>query len=82
VPADVAPGLAAAEEYVAQGVAPVPPGTPQPLADAITTGSHLAFMTGFQTALVVGSVIALGAALVSLLVRRGNTTPGTTHAAI
>ncbi|WP_281895796.1 MFS transporter [Phytohabitans aurantiacus] len=82
VPADVAPGLAAAEEYVAQGVAPVPPGAPQPLADAITTGSHLAFMSGFQTALVVGSVIALGAALVSLLVRRGNTTPGTVHAGI
>jgi EmrB/QacA subfamily drug resistance transporter len=74
VPAEVAPGVAAAEDYVAQGVAPVPPGAPQPLADAITNGSHLAFMSGFQSALMVGAFIALAAAAAALLVRRGENT--------
>ncbi|GAA4453194.1 MFS transporter [Phytohabitans houttuyneae] len=82
VPAEMAPGFAAAEDYVAQGVAPVPPGAPQPLADAITTGSHLAFMTGFQTALTVGAAIALIAAFAALLVRRGENTTAGAHAGV
>ena len=78
VPADVAPGLATAGDYVAQGVAPVPPDAPQPLADAITNGSHLAFMSGFQSALTAGAIIALAAAAAALLVKRGDTvTAGT-----
>lgn len=56
---------------VSQGVAPVPPGTPKPAADAITTGSHLAFMDGFQTSLTVAGAVALVAILAALLVRRG-----------
>jgi EmrB/QacA subfamily drug resistance transporter len=72
VPETVAPGLLAAKQYVAQGVAPVPSNAPGPLARAITTGSHLAFMDGFRTAFVVGAVVAFGAALAALLVRRGN----------
>jgi hypothetical protein len=63
--------LSGAKEYVAQGVAPVPKGTPEPAAHAITTGSHLAFMDGFHSALIVGAVVALVAAGVALLVRRG-----------
>ncbi|SFO63874.1 MULTISPECIES: MFS transporter [Actinomadura] len=56
---------------VSQGVAPVPPGTPPEAADAITTGSHLAFMDGFQTSLTVAGAVALAAILAALLVRRG-----------
>jgi hypothetical protein len=56
---------------VSQGVAPVPPGTPEPAAEAITTGSHLAFMDGFQTSLTVASVVALVAIGMAVLVRRG-----------
>ncbi|MDQ7906992.1 MFS transporter [Phytohabitans sp. ZYX-F-186] len=82
VPAEMAPGFTAAEDYVAQGVAPVPPGAPQPLADAITTGSHLAFMTGFQGALTVGAAIALLAAVAALLVRRGENTTAGAHAGV
>ena len=82
VPADLAPGLAGAREYVAQGAAPVPAGAPEPLARAITAGSHLAFMDGFHTALVVGTVIALAAAAVALLVRpRGAGAPAADRAA-
>jgi EmrB/QacA subfamily drug resistance transporter len=71
LPAPAARGLAGAKDYIAQGVAPVPAGAPSPVAKAITTGSHLAFMDGFQTAMVVAAVVALVAAIVALLVRRG-----------
>ncbi|GGQ08982.1 EmrB/QacA subfamily drug resistance transporter [Actinomadura coerulea] len=56
---------------VSQGVAPIPPGTSKEAADAITTGSHLAFMDGFQTSLTVAGAVALVAVLAALLVRRG-----------
>jgi EmrB/QacA subfamily drug resistance transporter len=65
-----------AKEYVAQGVAPVPAGTPAPIAHAITTGSHLAFMSGFTTSLVIGSIVALVAAIGALGVRRGENATG------
>jgi hypothetical protein len=77
VPASLAPGLLGTKQYVAQGVAPVPAGAPAPLARAITTGSHLAFMDGFRTAFVIGAVVAVGAALTALLVRRGINTSET-----
>ncbi|HEX2315970.1 MAG TPA: MFS transporter [Thermomonospora sp.] len=73
VPDQAAHGLAEQTEFVAQGVAPVPPGTPAPAADAITTGSHLAFMDGFETSMTVAGAVALAAALIALLVRRGET---------
>ncbi|GAA4391816.1 MFS transporter [Actinomadura verrucosospora] len=56
---------------VSQGVAPIPPGTSKEAADAITTGSHLAFMDGFQTSLTVAGAVAVVAVLAALLVRRG-----------
>jgi hypothetical protein len=71
VPGPAAHGLAGAKSYVAQGVAPVPPGTPGPIANAITNGSHLAFMDGFQTSMSVAAVVALAAAVVAVFVRRG-----------
>jgi EmrB/QacA subfamily drug resistance transporter len=63
--------LSGTAPFVGQGVAPVPPGASGQTAQAITTGSHLAFMDGFQTSLAVASVVAIAAALVALLVRRG-----------
>ncbi|MFF5259082.1 MFS transporter [Actinomadura viridis] len=71
VPADAAGRLQGTGGLVSQGVAPVPPGTPGPAAEAITTGSHLAFMDGFQTSLTVAGTVAVVAVLVALLVRRG-----------
>jgi hypothetical protein len=53
---------------VSQGRAPVPQGTPTKLADAITAGSHAAFMTGLHTTMVVAGFVALaGAAMGPLL---------------
>ncbi|MBC6462043.1 MFS transporter [Actinomadura sp. HBU206391] len=68
--------LSGTTEYVSQGVAPVPPGAPEQTAQAITTGSHLAFMDGFQTSLAVAAAVALAAALAALLVRRGQSPVG------
>lgn len=73
VPDAAAGQLAGQSGLVSQGVAPVPPGTPAPAAEAITTGSHLAFMDGFQSALTVAGVVALVAVLAALLVKRGQT---------
>lgn len=73
VPAPAAQQLEGAGGLVSQGVAPVPPGTPGGTADAITTGSHLAFMDGFQESLSVAAAVALAAVLAALLVRRGST---------
>jgi EmrB/QacA subfamily drug resistance transporter len=79
VPGSLAPSLLPAKQFVAQGVAPVPPGVPGALANAITVGSHLAFMDGFRVAFVLGAAVAGVAALAALLVRRGTsaTAPAT-----
>ncbi|MFC9972277.1 MFS transporter [Spirillospora sp. NPDC127200] len=71
VPEAAAGQLAGQAGLVSQGVAPVPPGTPGPAAEAITTGSHLAFMDGFQTSLTVAGAVAVVAVAAALLVRRG-----------
>ncbi|MFA1540965.1 MFS transporter [Actinomadura monticuli] len=73
VPGPAAHRLEGAGGLVSQGVAPVPPGTTGRTADAITSGSHLAFMDGFQTSLSVAAAVALAAVLAALLVRRGGT---------
>jgi hypothetical protein len=76
-PAPVAAQLGGTKAYVAQGVAPVPPGAPAPLAHAITNGSHLAFLDGFHTSLTIGAIVTVVAALGALVVRRGvNATSG------
>lgn len=71
LPPAAAHKLSGATDYVAQGVAPVPRGADGATARAITTGSHLAFMSGFQTALVVASAVAVVATVIALLVKRG-----------
>ncbi|GAA5188458.1 MFS transporter [Rugosimonospora acidiphila] len=81
VPGAEASGLVAAKQYVAQGVAPVPSGAPASLAHAITTGSHLAFMDGFRLSFGVAAAVSLAAALIALLVRRGNHTQEASPAA-
>ncbi|GAA4240445.1 MFS transporter [Actinomadura meridiana] len=73
VPGAAAEQLAGQGGIVSQGVAPVPPGTPAPTAEAITTGSHLAFMDGFQNALTAAGAVAAVAALAALAIRRGDT---------
>ena len=67
----IAKQLDGAKEFVAQGVSPVPKGASASVAQAVTTGSHLAFMTGFSTSLVIASIVSLVAAFGALLVRRG-----------
>jgi EmrB/QacA subfamily drug resistance transporter len=76
VPASVAKALDGSKEYVAQGVAPVPHGASAPLAHAVTTGSHLAFLSGFTTSLVIASIVRLVAAIGALVVRRGENATG------
>lgn len=54
---------------VSQGRAPVPAGAPTKLADAITAGSHAAFMTGLHTTMVVAGFVALAGAAMGPLLR-------------
>ncbi|HEX3649322.1 MAG TPA: hypothetical protein VHV49_12910 [Pseudonocardiaceae bacterium] len=71
LPLAIARQLDGAKEYVAQGVAPIPPGAPAAVAKEITTGSHLAFLSGFSTSLVIAGIVSVVAAFGALLVRRG-----------
>jgi EmrB/QacA subfamily drug resistance transporter len=75
LPAPAAEQLGGTTDFVSQGVAPVPPGADAQVAEAITTGSHLAFMDGFQTSLAVGATVAAVAAFAALLVKRGVQSP-------
>jgi EmrB/QacA subfamily drug resistance transporter len=70
VPAPIAEKLSAAGELVSKGLAPSIPGTPAPLAEAITRGSHEAFMAGLQLAMEVGAAAAAVGAVLALFVRR------------
>jgi hypothetical protein len=54
---------------IAQGRAPVPAGASTKLADAITAGSHAAFMTGLHTTMVVAGFVALAGAAMGPLLR-------------
>jgi len=49
----------------------VPAGTPSPLAEAITAGSHAAFMSGLHVVLIVAAVLAFAGAALAPLIRRG-----------
>lgn len=70
VPVEVAEKLSAAGELVSKGVAPSLPGAPAPLAEAITLGSHDAFMAGLHLAMEVGAAAAALGAVLALFVRR------------
>jgi MFS family permease len=53
---------------VSQGLTPVPAGAPRKVVEAITAGSHAAFMTGLHTTMLVAGFVALiGAAMGPLL---------------
>src|SRR3984957_16859935 len=54
---------------VSQGLAPVPAGARAKLADAITAGSHAAFMTGLHTTMLVAGFVALAGAAMGPLLR-------------
>ena len=71
VPDPMARGLLEAEDAVAMGIAPVPPGIPEQVGAAVVEGSGQAFMNGVHTAaLVTGVLCLLGAVLSFVTVRR------------
>ncbi|HEX4019412.1 MAG TPA: MFS transporter [Frankiaceae bacterium] len=63
------------KEVVGQGVAPVPPGSSDHVAAAITHGSHAAFMSGLHVSMLVAAVITLIGAALTPLIRRGDPMP-------
>jgi EmrB/QacA subfamily drug resistance transporter len=85
--ADVLPGRLAAEHIpsspaaidamkgaVALGVAPVRPGDPQPIVDAVTRAAHLSFLEGMHFGFTVSVAVAVLAAILALFVRAGRKT--------
>jgi len=71
VPRTSANELLQAKEFVSQGLAPIPKGTPADAAGAITNGAHAAFMSGLHVALLVAAVISLLGAFLAPMIRRG-----------
>jgi EmrB/QacA subfamily drug resistance transporter len=61
---------------VSQGRAPVPKDAPHSLAEAITAGSHAAFMTGLHTTMLVAGFVALAGAAMGPLLRPKRTPAG------
>ncbi|MFJ6214698.1 MFS transporter [Streptomyces sp. NPDC092296] len=66
----------ALKQAVQVGVAPVEKGTPAPVAHAITQVSHDAFVSGMSLAFVVSAVVAVIAAGLGLLTKRGSADTG------
>ncbi|MFJ4470865.1 MFS transporter [Streptomyces sp. NPDC089424] len=60
-----------AAEAVQQGVAPVPPGTPDAIAAKITDVAHETFISGMSLASLVAAGVAAVAVLVAFLTKRG-----------
>jgi EmrB/QacA subfamily drug resistance transporter len=73
--------LSGAKSAVSVGMAPLSPGTPARVASAITSVSHATFASGMHAAFLVGAAVALGAALIALLTRRGTGEAGAQTAA-
>jgi EmrB/QacA subfamily drug resistance transporter len=69
VPHDLTQRLLHEGAVVSQGLAPVPDGAPGKLAEAITAGSHAAFMTGLHTTMLVAGFVALAGAAMGPLLR-------------
>jgi Na+/melibiose symporter-like transporter len=69
--------LEAAKSAIAAGVAPVKKGTPDFIAKALTDATHLTFMDGLHLAFTVAGAVAVVAALLALLVKRGREAEGT-----
>jgi len=73
VPHDLAQQVSHQGAVVSQGLAPVPAGTSEKVAAAITHGSHAAFMTGLHTTMFVAGIVALAGAAMGPLLRSGTT---------
>ncbi len=73
VPDALAQQLSLSKEVVGQGIAPVPPGTGSALAQAITSGSHAAFMSGLHVSMLVAAFITLIGAGLAPFIKRGKT---------
>jgi EmrB/QacA subfamily drug resistance transporter len=71
-PAPVAARLSAAKELVAQGAAPMLPGMPARLAQAVTQRCHGAFMLGLHASMIAAAAAAAVGAVLALFVRCGN----------
>jgi EmrB/QacA subfamily drug resistance transporter len=72
VPPRVAHGLTHTTAIVSEGLAPVAAGTSHPVAQAITQGSHAAFMEGLHVTMGVAGAVALVGAALGPFVRRGS----------
>lgn len=60
-----------AERGIQVGIAPVPPGAPEAVAQAITKVAHDTFVDGMGTAFTVAGVVAVLAAVVACFTKRG-----------
>jgi EmrB/QacA subfamily drug resistance transporter len=79
VPPALAHRLTHTTAVVSQGLAPVPTGASGRLADAITLGSHLAFMAGLHLTMLVAGVVALIGAAMGPFIRSGSNLAGPEH---
>ncbi|MGW7101578.1 MFS transporter [Streptomyces sp. NPDC054883] len=70
-----------AEKGVQVGIAPVPPGVPQQVAQAVTKVAHDTFVSGMSTAFTVAGVVAVLAAIVAGFTKRGENAAAGTGAA-
>ena len=64
--------LTHATAVVSQGLAPISAGDSGRLAEAITQGSHAAFMEGLHLTMLVAGVVALIGAAMGPFIRRGS----------
>jgi EmrB/QacA subfamily drug resistance transporter len=76
VPPGVADKVTRQGAEVSQGLAPVPAGASGKVADAVTQGSHAAFMTGLHTTMLVAGVVTLAGAALGPLLRSKGTVRG------
>lgn len=71
VPAATAARVEDGGGVIAQGVVPVPEGTPSELVPAIVDGAHNAFMSGFRLATLAGGIVVAAALLLVPLIKKG-----------
>jgi EmrB/QacA subfamily drug resistance transporter len=76
VPPAVAHRVSEATAVVSQGLAPIPAGDSGRVADAITDGSHAAFMAGLHLTMLVAGLVALVGAAMGPFIRRGSAEAG------
>jgi EmrB/QacA subfamily drug resistance transporter len=74
--------LAEVKSVVSVGAAPVTSSTPPSLVSTITRVAHETFTSGMHTSFLVASVVALVAAFVALITRRGHPEPDQTSPAV